>query len=1622
MDEAARPDSIDAVLDNLRARSHDELHKGKLFERLIVQYLKTDPTYANTLAHVWTWAEWPQRPADWKADNTGIDLVGQTHEGTFWAIQCKFYDAGSTLDKAHVSSFLADSAKVFTVDGIEQSFAYRLFVSTTARLGKGAEGVIADQPNFGILYREDLAEAPVDWSELDVLKPEQMKRRTRKHLREHQEEAIRETVDGFAGLDRGKLIMACGTGKTFTALRLNETVTPDTGLTLFLAPSITLVSQTLREWSAEAEQPFDAFVVCSDSRVGREEEDIKTAELAYPATTDARRLGRAIVQAGQRHTRRRVVFSTYQSIQVVIDAQRSGGLPAFDLVICDEAHRTTGLTLPKEDASDFVKVHDNAVLRASKRLYMTATPRIFAEASKTKAGEKNAVLYSMDDEATFGTEFYRLSFGQAVQRDLLAEYKVLIVAVDEDRMASVANSFNNAYKIDEKNAVDIDFATRIIGSWKGLSKQGLKVIDDGEVSDLEEDTAPMRRAVAFSKSIKASHEATKVFADLVRLYRQEHEDDDSMVNATLHHVDGTMNMARRKDELDWLKDEPDAGQCRILSNARCLSEGVDVPALDAVVFFDTRESIVDIVQSVGRVMRKAPDKQYGYIILPVAIPTKKVKDYNSYLESNPQFKGIWKVIKALRAHDERLVDEAEFRRRIKVIGRGKGGKGSEGGGGQLPLDIPLVPVEDIQQAVYAAIPRKLGDREYWAEWAKSVAQIAHRITQRIEKLIERPYSNGRKAFNAYLKGLRKNINPGISEEEAIEMLAQHIITRPVFDALFEGRGFSDDNPISQAMQRIIDHVDDHGVDSETDDLERFYDNVRGRVALAKSDKSRQEIIKNLYDTFFNNAFPRMAERLGIVYTPIEPVDFIVHSVEAVLNKHFGISVSSPDVQIIDPFVGTGTFIVRLLQSGLIKPDDIERKYRNELHANEIVLLAYYVAAVNIETAYHGVSGKNAPFDGIVLTDTFQMYEADQSDHLEGGFSRENAERVERQKKQPIRVVIGNPPYSAGQTSANDNNQNQAYPKLDERIRVTYAAQSSAINKNSLYASEIKAMRWASDRIGKEGVVAFVTNGSFIDGNTADGLRKRLTQEFSHLYVFNLRGNQRTAGELSRKEGGKVFGSGSRNTVAIILMVKNPAHTGPCELFYRDIGDYLDREEKLSRIADFGSVDKVPWTRITPNEAGDWINQRNPEFEGFVALGDKSDKDAATIFETYSRGISTSRDDWAYNFSRVALESNMRRMIDNYNTEVDRYAAACAGATEKPDVDTIVDSDPKRIKWSRGLKSDAERGRKYDLEQNSVVMSIYRPFTKAWSYFNRRLNDMVYQMPRLFPTPRHQNLAISVSGVGVTKDYSCLIVDCVPDLNLIQAGQFFPLYVYEKTDKDRPSGDSDLFQQQDDAVPDSDGYVRRDGITDEALEAYRKHYGDDSITKEDLFYHVYGLLHSPEYRQQYAADLKRMLPRIPKPASIETFRAFASAGRKLADLHLNYETIEPWPLEERYKQKQHGLLDAPEQPNYRVAKMRFPSKKDKSKIIYNSELTLEGIPPEAFEYVVNGKSAIEWVMERYQVTTAKDSSIKNDPNLWCDEHNDPRYIVDLVKRVVRVSVETQRLVKRLPKLDENLRER
>jgi predicted helicase len=1092
-----------------------------------------------------------------------------------------------------------------------------------------------------------------------------------------------------------------------------------------------------------------------------------------------------------------------------------------------------------------------------------------------------------------------------------------------------------------------------------------------------------------------------------------------MIAVSSKHIDGTMSAPQRDELLGWLKAEHD-DECRILTNVRCLSEGVDVPSLDAVLFLSARNSQVDVVQSVGRVMRKSPGKNYGYIIIPVLVPASVEAD--KALDDNERYKVVWTVLNALRAHDDRFnatVNKIELNKKRPeqiLVGRPEYTYDEQGSAvstvadgdkasyGSTISEQLYLQFEQLQNVVFARMVQKVGDRRYWEQWAKNVAEIAERQIERIDKLIKSD-GNHKQVFENFLIGLQKNINPSITRQEAVEMLSQHIITKPVFEALFEGFSFVKSNAISVSMQTMLDLLEAQAIEKDTAVLDKFYDSVRKRASDIDNAEGRQRIIIELYDKFFKTAFPKMVERLGIVYTPIEIVDFIIHSVNDVLKKEFDRTISDENIHILDPFTGTGTFITRLLQSGLIEKKDLERKYLNELHANEIVLLAYYIAAVNIENAYHDLLGDGKEyqsFDGICLTDTFQLGETPESEQLFSEMFPQNSERVAAQKNAPIRVIIGNPPYSIGQKSANDNAQNQSYPLLDSRIESTFAEKSSAGLNKSLYDAYIKAFRWSSDRLEKEngGIICFVSNGAWLDGNSQDGFRKCIEMEFSAIYVFNLRGNQRTSGELSRKEGGKIFGSGSRTPIAITLLVKNPkVKSEKATIHYHDIGDYLSREEKLAFVKKFHSVsnEELKWIKITPNEHGDWLSERNEAFDAFIPIQPEKKFDLITksIFNTYAIGVATNRDSWVYNFSSKNIESNMKRLISFYNEQLKIFSDTIR-KNQKNSIDNIINTDPNKISWTVNLKKDIEKGINHKFNKNEMIKGLYRPFCKQQLYFDKPFIERPGLNSMLFVSEKIKNYAICITGMGSNKEFSIVLTDSVPDIQVIMNGQVFPLYYFEERSKEDPS----LF----DTAGDSD-YIKRDGISDFILDRAKKQYGKN-VTKEDIFYYVYGFLHSPEYRTTFANDLKKMLPRLPLVDEPREFWKFSKAGRELAELHVNYENVEPYS-----KVKVTG----DDGKFYTVEKMRFPAKDRKDTIIYNSKITVSNIPEKAYEYVVNGKSAIEWIMERYQVSVHKESGIKNDPNDWAKEVGNPRYILDLLLSIINVSVKTVDIVNGLPKV-------
>ena len=1621
------------ILEKYRKHSFSERDKGDRFERLMQTYLQTDPKYTSTLKYVWMWNEFPGKK-DFGGKDTGIDLVAMTFDGDYWAIQCKCYQESSLIDKKSVDSFLSTSSREFKNDQLQTvGFSQRLWISTTNKWGSNAEETIKNQnPPVTRINLYDLEDAPVEWDKLEKGITGELARTSKKELYEHQDLALQKTEEYFKTHNRGKLIMACGTGKTFTSLRIAENETNGKGLILFLVPSIALLGQTLKEWSANSKEFINPICICSDARITRQQSnsdtgDTSAVDLAYPASTNVKTIVSQF--KALQHKKREgmtVVFSTYQSIDVIAKAQKKldKEFAEFDLIICDEAHRTTGVSLTKEDSSAFIKVHDNDFLKTKKRIYMTATPKLYDDDSKSKAAESQAILCSMDDESIYGEEMYRIGFGEAVDRGLLTDYKVLVLTLSEKDIPQSVQSM-----IAKDSEISSDDASKLIGVINALSKQILG--DEGLLK--KSDPEPMKRALAFCQNIKISKNITHTFNETSEVYIDAVGKKAKIVSANSKHIDGSMSAPERDELLGWLKStSADSNECRILTNVRCLSEGVDVPSLDAVLFLSARNSQVDVVQSVGRVMRRSTGKNYGYIIIPVVIPADV--EPSKALDDNDRFKVVWSVLNALRSHDDRFeaiinkIDLNKNRPNQILVGGISHGKDDEGNEASAKATREIneqiaLQFEELQGIMYAKMVKKVGDRVYWEKWAKDVAIIAEKQIERINNLIEQDKKH-EIAFNLFLKGLQQNINPSITQDQAVEMLSQHIITKPVFEALFEGYSFVKNNAISTAMQTMLDVLESTVIEKDTEVLDKFYQSVKKRASGIDNTEGKQRIIIELYDKFFKTAFPKMVEQLGIVYTPIEVVDFIIHSVNDVLKKEFKRSISDENVHILDPFTGTGTFITRLLQSGLIAEKDLHRKYTQELHANEIVLLAYYIAAVNIENAFHDATldpddgigkEKYIPFDGIVLTDTFQLGETPNSQKLFSEMFPQNSVRVQKQKDAPIRVIMGNPPYSIGQKSANDNAQNQKYNKLDGRIENTYAKASNAGLSKSLYDAYIKSFRWSTDRLDPEngGVIAFVSNGAWLDGNSTDGFRKELENEFSSIYVFNLRGNQRTSGELSRKEGGKIFGSGSRTPISITLLIKKPEHKGKANIYYHDIGDYLSQKEKLQIISDFKSIEKLPLKTLKPNAEGDWINKRNEIFDTFIAIEPekKFNLKTQTFFNTYAVGIATNRDAWAYNFSEKQLESNMTSMIAFYNQQTEDFHKALQ-KDQNLLIKDFINDDVKKIKWTRALRRYALLNNNFEFQKPEIVDGFYRPYCKQKLYFHKPFIESPGLSSQLFPNNKVENFVISITGMGSSKDFSVQITNKVTDIQLIMNGQSFPLYYFEKREKMQGS----LFDANS-----ADEYIKRDGVSDFILQRAIKQYGKN-VSKEDVFYYVYGILHSQNYKETFANDLKKMLPRIPLVDEPREFWKFSKAGRALAHLHINYETVEPAKgvIVMYGKVPKESIEEAIDSNNlsninYRVSKMKFLKKDRKDTIIYNSQITIENIPEEAYNYVVNGKSAIEWIIERYQVKTDSKSGITNNPNDWSEEVGNPKYILELLLSVINVSIQTVAIVNELPKL-------
>ena len=1046
-------------LEKISKNSESEAEKGRHFEKIAKLYLEKDKTQAYD--KVWHYKDWAKEQGLSERD-TGIDLVANHSDGSgFCAIQCKFYESKTRLNQNMLSSFIAHA-------GSGEFASFVIVDTTTLAFSDNLEDLLSKHERYS--HRVTISELDKSNIEWDAYITEgKIEIKDGKTPRDDQQTAIDAVITKFKTEDRGKMIMACGTGKTFTSLRIAEDMGGAGKMVLYMVPSLALMSQTVREWKYDARTEFNAFSVCSDVQVGRHTDDdvidLRPSELAFPATTNAKKLAEQVKNAPK--DKMIVIFATYQSIDVLTKAQKTHDMSAFDLIICDEAHRTTGAKEFGTEESHFTRVHNDEYVEGKKRLYMTATPKIFGDSAKAKAKEYQYEITSMDDIEKFGKTFHTTDFASAVQANLLSDYKVIVLAVDEGLVSAGVQK-----RLAESDILTLDDTTKIIGCYKALTKRGLTTKDDVEDLPEEDEPNPMKRAVAFCRRINVSKEIAKEFPLVINEYLNDetlNANKGRELNIETAHVDGKDNSKIRDSRITWLADDPAEDTCRILSNVRCLSEGVDVPALDAILFMHPRNSQIEVVQSVGRVMRKAEGKEMGYVILPVVI--RSGANPNTALDNDENYKVIWQILNALRTHDrglDRKITQmragADVSDKIEVmgllrdfdgtaievnsinrkktketpsIGGGGGGKSDE----EVNIDIPeerqlvLNMFDEFALAIRAKILDKCGTRAYWGD---DIARIVGIYTTRITEIINKE-GDDKTAFTQFLNKIRADLNDKISPEEAIEMLAQHLITKPMFDVLFKDSKFTKNNPVSIAMEVILAQLSKHNLEKETDILQTFYEFVSDSISESTTPAEKQKLMLDVYEQFFSKAFGKMKQKLGIVYTPPEVVNFIIHSVNDVLKSEFKTTLGEKGVHILDPFTGTGTFITQMLESGLITPEQMEHKYTEEIHANEIVLLAYYIAAINIESVYHDKAKKHAngaevpytPFNGIVLTDTFYLRE--EEDDIIAKAEDDNAGRRTKQKALDIRVIIGNPPYSVGQSTANDDAQNVGYPNLDKAI-------------------------------------------------------------------------------------------------------------------------------------------------------------------------------------------------------------------------------------------------------------------------------------------------------------------------------------------------------------------------------------------------------------------------------------------------------------------------------------------------------------------------------------------------------------------------------------------------------------
>lgn len=1566
------------VLEKLAAESESKSEKGTSFEDLCVKVLRTAPIFTDVLK-VWKWADFPGNGG---YHDSGIDIVSLNSDNEYHAYQCKFYKGGEKITRDDVNKFIAQAQIPFVIDEKEHRYNSDLVVLTS--VDEFSDNVAQLSRVVRLFGHDDFINCGIDWSTFNLDNIDEIKLAKKKVLLPHQVDAVKALIKGFVddNDERGRLTMACGTGKTFTSLKFLEEyknlTKRDSLKVLYLVPSIALLSQTIFEWNNNLNPEYKAcnFGVCSDSTAGKEKgrkktDDENIIKMPIRSTTNVDEIKKAYDKEMRSTGKKDMLFffSTYQSISVVHDFQEKTGL-IFDFVICDEAHRTIGAYKEDDDEkSDFVKVHDGDYIKSIKRLYMTATEKIYAEKAKNKAADHGYEVFSMDDESIYGKRLYLLTFGEAISRNLLMDYRVMVLTVDKKQLGS--------YKLGDAN---LEFTSKILGSLKGMSK----IADQSDPDEFVADPRQMQRIVAFTSTIDQAKQAAKAYNSLKNksVYGEEKLLKNDYVVPNADFVTGSDSSEYKNKKLKWLKsNEIKPHECRILTNARCLSEGVDVPALDGVVFLTQRKSQVDIIQAVGRVMRKfgaGEDKKFGYIIIPVVIDSES--DASQILSSSADYKIVWQVIQALRSHDERLDNNINA---AKLTGKlpanivilhdfnipGISSETGEGGGDTPPLQpVSGKVLIDLINAFIAELVKHCGDRLYWEDWSKNIGDVTTNISIKIKSQIENNQST-QMAFKNFMSGLRTIINPFITEETAINMLSSHIVVIPVLKSIFGTAELIDLNEISKIMNKMVTKI--RGIEAETNNLKAFYEDVKRQVSTIKDGKGRQELIRTLFEKFFQYAMPKDAEKFGIVYTPIEIVDFIINSVNDALKDNFSKTIADKGIKILDPFTGTGTFVVRLLEKIFEISNDksvVKEKYRDDIWCNEIMLLAYYIALINIEDTFSRLGDDYIPFNHALLTDTFQLSEGRVSGSEQGKIDIEEfniaTDLMREEDSQDIRIIIGNPPYSAGQKSFNDDNQNLKYRLLDGKIERTYCSNINSKTKKSLYDSYIRAFRWATDRIGTDGIISFVSNGSYIDSSVFSGFRRELLKEFNHIYVYNLRGDCRSSGEFRKKEAGNVFGEGSRTLICIIVLIKKQNDVFDKFIHYKDIGDYLTSEKKLEIIKETRTFKNISFNELYPDKNYNFLTTCNDNFEKFTLLSKFSIADKTFI------GLSSARDSWIYNFSKSNLISINKSAAEFYNQ--------CLS-------DNNLCLNTNKISRSRGLKNRFLSKKEIDISRVEIKKAIFRPFVKKYIFCCKEF----IEMPSKWLYCRDGDIFLNISAKGSKAGFSALVTNLITDYHALYDTKTFP------TNDLMEDNELNLYCDEKTKIK----------INSDLVKEFKNKYSDENINSENVFYYLYAVLNCKTYKEKYDGDLNKSEVRIPY---LKDFWQYSNTGKKLADMHLNYENASPY--------REVNIINEDGIQDYSVRKIVFLAKDRKDTIIFNSHFKISNIPLKAYDYVVNGRSPVERVMDQYKYSVYKDSGIIDDPNKF-DEKKGGKYIFDLLLSLMTVSLETLKLIEGLPKYEE-----